>query len=261
MRHNRTKARLKANQPTFCLWTRTVDVGLMEFMGYQGWDCFVFDGEHGVIDAAQAEHLIRAAELRDVTPLVRVSNKQPDTILRYLDVGAQGIVAPRVDNGPQAAAVVKAIKYPPLGMRGLAGVRAATFGHETNLAAHVEQSNLETLTIVQIESAEAVQNIDAILATAHVDVVFIGPADLSLSLGVPGDTGNPAVKEAINHVFQHARAADVAVGTLFKDAAGARVGVETGYLFIAITLEAFTGVAARRFLSMRADIEGPSTVY
>jgi len=248
MRRNLLKSKLRSGEPTIGVWTRCLDAGLIEFLGYQGWDFCVFDGEHGPLDPTTAEHLIRVTESRNVTSLVRVNNHQQDVILRYLDVGSEGIIVPRVDTAQQASSIVQSAKYPPIGQRGLGGVRAANFAQNISFRDHVQQSNDETFIMVQIESSEAVNNIEEILNVDYVDAIFIGQVDLSLSLGVPGDTRNPIVVEAVEHILSHTKEIGMPVGTLFSNPEGISKGIEAGFSFIAITLETLLSTVSKQFL-------------
>ena len=135
MRENKTKAKLLAGETVLGCFLRYPDPSLAEFVALMGWDFLMFDGEHGVMEPADCENLVRAAELRDVTPIARVPTNQPHVILRMLDTGVGGIHVPWVNSGAEAEAAVQAIKYGPRGMRGLAGVRAADVGQTMTLGA------------------------------------------------------------------------------------------------------------------------------
>src|SRR5258706_9990181 len=154
MRPNAAKARLKAGEAIFGCFVRYPDAGLVEVLGYQPWDFIVFDGEHGTLEPRDCENMVRAAELRGVTPIVRVTTNLPPIILRFMDSGAQGLHVPWVNSAAEAENVVRSVKYYPRGIRGLAGVRAADYGQSISFAEYVEQANRETLISIHIETVE-----------------------------------------------------------------------------------------------------------
>ena len=247
---NKTKAKLQAGETVLGCFLRFADAGLVELLGYQGWDFLVFDGEHGPLEPRDCEHMVRAAELRDVTPIVRVTTNQAPVILRFMDTGAQGAQVPAVNSAAGAEAVVQAVKYHPRGTRGLAGVRAAGFGQSAPLAEYIQQANAETLVIIHIETAAAVEQVSKIVAVEGVDVVFIGPADLSQSLGFPGETGHPEVQNAIDKVVEAVANASPALGIFVSDAEAARQWRERGARYIATSLEAILRPAIQDYLKI-----------
>jgi len=195
MRDNLTKRALRDGEAVFGCFVRYPDPTLVEVVTYHGWDFVIFDGEHGTLEPRECENLVRSAELHDVTPIVRVPTNQPHVILRLMDTGAQGLHVPWVGDAEDAERAVRSVKYQPRGQRGLAGVRAADYGQRGPLAEYVRRANDETLVVVHVETASAVDQVDEIAAVDGIDVVFLGPADLSQSLGVPGEVRHPLVLE------------------------------------------------------------------
>lgn len=249
MRSNVTKARLKAGETVFGCFVRYPDATLIEVLSYQGWDFLVFDGEHGTIEPRDCEHMVRAAELRDVTPIVRVPTNQPAVILRFMDTGAHGLHVPWVNAGPEAEAAVRAVKYQPEGMRGLAAIRAADFGQRAPFREYTAQANAETLVVVHIETREAVDRLEEIVAVEGVDVVFIGPTDLSHSLGVPGEVQHPLVQAAIDEIVTTVAGRDLALGIMVGSAQAAHEWQRRGARYITIGLEALLAPAMRSYLA------------
>ena len=246
---NVTKAKLKAGECVYGCFFRTPDPTLAEFMGYLGWDFLIFDAEHGSLDPNRCEDMVRAAELRGVTPLVRVTTNQAHVLLRFLDAGAQGVHVPWVNNADEAERALQAIKYFPRGKRGLAGVRPATFGQEMSLADYVARANEETLTILQLESEEAVNNLNAILDVPDIDVLFLGRTDLSQSLGHPGLTGHPDVEAVVERAVARITRSEVALGVVVPNVEQALLWRERGARYIAVTFEAVLGSASRAWLA------------
>jgi len=248
MRTNQTKAKLKAGEAVFGCFLRTTDPTTVDFLGYQPWDFMVFDGEHGTLEPRDCENLVRVAELHDITPLVRVTTNLPPIILRYLDTGAQGLLVPWVNSASEAEQAVQAVKYHPMGKRGLAGVRAADFAQRSSLGEYVKEANRETLVVVQVETAAAVEQLPEIVEVEGVDVIFIGPADLSHSLGVPGEIAHPRVQEALQQIVDIVTASGLALGTLVPNAEAARQWLDKGALYLAVSLESLVAPASRDFL-------------
>jgi len=248
VRTNTTKAKIQAGETAYGLFVRYPDPTLAEVLAYQGWDFLVFDGEHGTIEPRDCENLVRAAELHDVTPIARVPTNHQATILRYLDTGAQGLQVPWVNTGADAAAVVRAAKYGPLGARGLAAVRAAEFGQRGSLTDYVEEANRETLVVVQIEGTTAVDNLSEILAVPGIDVVFVGPTDLSNSLGLPGQPLHPTAQGVMQQIADAVTRSPAAFGIMVPNLQYAREWRARGAQYITINFESLVAPIMRGFL-------------
>lgn len=205
---------LKENRPLLGVFIGITAPALVEMAGFAGFDFVIIDNEHGPAGIESTEHMIRAAKAADVVPLVRVSGANVQEILRTLDVGASGIQVPQVNTAEQARLVVEAAKYPPLGNRGVAfSTRAAGWGYFGG-PAHLERSNAKTVVITHIETAQAVENLDEMLAVKGIDVMFIGPNDLSVSMGYAGNYQHPDVQATIATCLKKITAAGVTPGIL-----------------------------------------------
>lgn len=186
---------------------------LTEMFGYSGFEFIVFDAEHGNLYPGGCEHLIRAAECSNIVPLIRIPSFERADILKALDRGSMGILVPMVETKEDAEKIVSLAKYYPLGIRGLAvSTRAGGYGKTISQKEHLETSNSETLVLLQIETKKAVENLDEILKVDGVDVIFIGPSDLSQSLGFPGEINHPEVQKTMDIIIQKALAANKIVG-------------------------------------------------
>ena len=202
MQTNKMKAKIQAGEPAFGVSVMFPSTQIVEMIGALGFDWVLIDCEHGTIDLESVEMMVMAAELSGITPIARPPSKSPDAILRVLDRGAMGVQVPHVNTADDARAVVEAVKYYPLGKRGIAaGTRPANYGLGLTAMEYVKQVNRETLVCVQLEEAEALHNIDAILEVEGIDIFFIGPADLSQSMGYPGRTDAREVQAAIHEAF------------------------------------------------------------
>jgi 4-hydroxy-2-oxoheptanedioate aldolase len=249
VRDNTTKRRLRDGGTVLGCWSRYGDPTLIEYIGYQGWDFVVFDGEHGTLDPRECESAVRAAELRNVTPLVRVTTNEAAIILRYMDTGAQGAHIPMVNGVDDAERAVAAIKYAPRGSRGLAASRSASFGQEEPFDEYVARANAETLVVVQIETPEAVEATPSILEVEGVDVVFLGLTDLSLAFGVPGQITHPDVERAAQSVVDAVTASAAALGVLVGNSSAAATWRDRGARYIAVSLEGLIRESSRSFQS------------
>jgi len=247
---NKTKAKLKAGETVIGCFMRHPDPGLAEVVGYMGWDYLIFDGEHSPLSPRECESLVRVCELTGVTPIVRVPSNMPWLIGQLFDTGMQGVQIPMINSGVEAQVAAHAAKYHPMGTRGLATTRAAQFGQilPFSIAGHVESSNAETLVIAQVETPASIRNLSAILQVPEIDVIFIGPNDLSLSLGHPGEMQHPDVQQAFDTIISAVTKTDKALGVLVPNVEAALEWQRKGVRYIMVVMEAILGPAVRAFL-------------
>lgn len=185
----------------------------VEVAARAGLDFLCIDWEHAQIGRGHIEDLIRAADIAGTPAMVRVPGHGAEAIAAVLDAGAAGVLVPRVSTAAQARAAVAAMRYPPDGARGAGPGRAARYGH--GIAEYLAAANGALLLAVQVETVEGVANVEEIAAVEGVDVVFIGPGDLAVSLGAVGPQGQAALEAAIVSVIEACRRARRAVG-LFR---------------------------------------------
>lgn len=198
-------ARLRAGEGLAGLIIKMPSPALVEVAGYAGFDIIVLDTEHGPADGEMLENHLRAAATTGTPAIVRVASNDPVRILHALDGGAAGVIIPHVNTREQAAAAAHAAHYPPFGRRGFAlSTRAGSYG-STGAIEHLRLAEQNTLVIAQIEDAAAVPHIEAITATPRLDAIWVGPGDLSLSLGHPGQHAHPEVTAAIDQITAHTR--------------------------------------------------------
>ena len=234
------------------IFSKSLDPAFIEIMGHTNFDFVVLDLEHGPNTVLSLQNLIRAAAVTDLFPIVRVKARTPSFVSEVLDVGAGGIQAPSISSKSDAEAVVQAARFAPLGMRGVCRfVRAAGYSSvdRYDYFAHANT----TLVVLQLEGAEAVGNIREILSVPGVDVIFIGPYDLSQSLGVPGDVDNPRVTEAMGRIVDECLARNVVVGTFVDTIEGARRWLAAGvkYLCYSVDVGLFTEKCRETIQSLR----------
>jgi 2-dehydro-3-deoxyglucarate aldolase/4-hydroxy-2-oxoheptanedioate aldolase len=181
------------------------DPQIVEIIGLAGFDAAFIDMEHTSFDLRDIQLMVMAAERVGVTPIVRTPGFDPAFILRLLDMGVQGVQVPHVSTPDTAREAVNAVRYPPQGERGMAASsRAADYG-KTRLLDHMAASNKEITLACMIEDMEAVENIEAIAAVEGVDLLAVGPSDLSRSLGVSGHPDHPRLVAAIDRVREAVR--------------------------------------------------------
>ncbi|PRY66614.1 4-hydroxy-2-oxoheptanedioate aldolase [Vreelandella songnenensis] len=199
LRTNRLKQALFEGREVYGVMASIPSAASIELIGEAGFDFVVIDTEHVLINPETIEHMIRTAESYALTPLVRVADSHPKTLLRLLDGGAQGIVLPNVEDADTLAQAVSACKYAPEGQRSLNAGRPGAFG-KNSLAEYVVQANREIMLIAMLESHHGVANIQEICSVPGLDMVLEGAADLSQSLGVTWQPEHSAVIDALETV-------------------------------------------------------------
>jgi len=230
------KERVRAGEPSIGTFLGLGSAAAAEICALSGFDWLLVDLEHGGGGEDALLGQILAAAVHQVPLIVRTESAERVRAGRVLDLGAAGVMVPRLDTAAQAAEAVSHLRYPPAGVRGVAGYnRARRFGTDGRTA---EQVNDSILSIIQIETLGALDNVEAIAQTPGVDVVFVGPADLSTALGVPGDLDAPAFKTAVSRIIAAARQAGIASGILSRNADHAVRCLEEGFSFVGVGSDA-----------------------
>ncbi len=229
MRPNLVRQKLKAGEVVIGCFVGFPSPEVVELCGHSGYDFVLIDGEHGAISPAAAYPMVLAAEATGTVPIVRVPHNESSVILQFLDIGAAGVMVPQINSAAEAQSVVDAVKYHPLGRRGLAPTRAASYGFGATLTEYTQISNNETLIIAQIENIAGVDKVPEIAAVPGIDVLLIGPSDLAQSMGYPGQLGHPEVLAAITRICDMCKGTDVALGTIAADAATTNRLIEQGF--------------------------------
>ena len=227
---NELKRRLSRGEQVYGTWITVESPMATEMLSSLGFDYFVFDTEHSPLDIYMAQSLMQAMRGDSkTTPIVRVNWNDLVQIKRALDIGAYGVLVPWVNNREEAEMAVKATRYAPNGLRGCGPRRAAMFDPD-----YLQTADDEILVICQIETKEAVENIEEIVSVEGVDVSYIGPADLSASYGHLGNQSHPDVQKAIDRVFDATKAAGKATGVHQASGKTIEDRMEKGYNFITI---------------------------
>ena len=202
MQQNRMKSRIYAGEPALGCSIMIPSPQMVEMVAHAGFDWVLIDMEHGTIGLETAELMVMAAEASGITPVARPRTNSKSDVSAVLDRGAMGVQVPHINTAEDARAAVAAVKFGPGDQRGLAaGTRADRYGLRGDMDEFVKLSNDQTLICVQLEHATAIENIDDILTVEGVDVFFIGPSDLSQSMGYPGNHKAEPVKTAIHNAL------------------------------------------------------------
>ncbi len=210
MSEDTLKQRLRDGNTAIGSWITQGHPAIAEIMAKAGFDWLAVDLEHSAITIREAEDLIRVIDLCGVTPLVRVAANDPVHIKRAMDAGARGVIVPMVNSKAEAGRAVAAAYYPPRGQRGVGLARAQGYG--ATFEDYAARHQRDSVVIVQIEHIRAVEHLNEILSVDGVDGFFVGPFDLSGSLGVPGNFDHPSVIKALKEIRRVAQAHRIAPG-------------------------------------------------
>ena len=229
---NHLKLRIEAGLKSFGMWLQAADPTFAEIAGLVGFDFVIIDQEHGPGGLQSAIDMMRALSGSTTTAMIRVPSSDPTYLKRIVDAGAQAILVPMVDTAVEAQSIVDACRYPPLGRRGHAAsvVRGAQYGLITD---YVRRAHESLLIVPQIETVTAVRNAGAIAAIDGVDMLFIGPSDLSGSAGLLDQTGAPEVERLIAETVAAVRAAGKPLATVPRDGKNWQALFDDGYAVVA----------------------------
>lgn len=243
---NAVKRKILAGETVYGTFALLSEPALVEMIGYAGMDFVLIDTEHSPNTTEQVTNMLRAADAAQTTSLVRVTTNSPELILRALDSGAGGVLVPQVNTAVEAAAAVRSARYAPQGERGLAGiVRAARYGF-TPLPEYLRNSNEEKIVLTQVEHVDAVKNLDSILNVEGLDGIYIGPADLSQSMGCTGNFQDPDFRKTIHSVIEKTRRAGKWAGIFCTDVADAVHWRSAGVQFITLGSDSMLFASALR---------------
>ncbi|MEU2349828.1 aldolase/citrate lyase family protein [Modestobacter sp. NPDC049651] len=244
--------------PALGTWVKIPAPEVMELVALAGFDFAVIDLEHSPVDLESAFGLIGTALHTGVSPIVRVADAHPGLVQRVLDAGAEGVMFPHVDTPEQARAAAAAVRFPPLGTRGVGATSRAGAWGATPLAEYLRYGQEEVVLIAQIESATGVRNAKAIAAVDGVDALLVGAADLSVSEGRTAD--DPAVLELIAAAVSAGRDAGVPVGNAGgATTASVQAAVDAGFTFTLLSNDAtLLGTAARAAVAAGRSVAFPS---
>ncbi|MCP2072279.1 UNVERIFIED_ORG: 4-hydroxy-2-oxoheptanedioate aldolase [Pseudomonas lini] len=233
---NTFKQRLRSGEAQIGLWLGLADAYCAELAANAGFDWLLIDGEHAPNDLRTMLGQLQALAPYPCQPVIRPVIGDNALIKQVLDIGVQTLLVPMVESADQARELVRAMHYPPLGVRGV-GSALARASRWNSIPGYLDKADEQMCLLVQIESREGLANLDAIAAVDGVDGVFIGPADLSASMGFRGNPGHPDVQAAIEDAIGRIRQAGKAAGILSADEKLARRYIELGAAFVAVGVD------------------------
>ncbi len=233
MRKNKLKKIFKEGKAAVNGWLQIPSSFTSEVMSKQGWDSLTLDLQHGLIDYSSMIQMFQAISASETVPMARLSWNEPGQIMKVLDAGSYGVICPMINNKDEAEQFVKACLYPPLGFRSYGPIRGVLYGGQD----YFKYANEEIIKFVLIETAEALNNLDKIMSTKGLDGVYVGPADLSISLGEkPGfdkPETDPVYKE-IMKILKHAQKNGLVAGIQNRSPDYAFKMIKKGFQFVTI---------------------------
>jgi 4-hydroxy-2-oxoheptanedioate aldolase len=247
---NKTKQKLNQGLPVYGVISTSDDPQLAELFGLAGFDYYMLDAEHALIDPALAFNVVRACEGVDVTPMVRIGSKDPKIVLQYLDAGMMGIMMPGLENVEDLKMLVDAVKYPPLGKRGMGVSRASGYTAYAGSAApeYINFSNEHTMVIFQLEDEKLLDKFPDMCAVQGVDACIIGPRDLSLNMGFPDGHNHPEVQGVIDRAIDIMKQANIIPGITAGTRADAARQVARGANMILAASQSLILSGSKEFL-------------
>ena len=236
MRENRLRTLWKNDQAAVNGWLAVPSGFSAEVMAHQGWDTLTVDMQHGVIDYAAMVGMLQAISTTPTVPIVRVPWLEPGIIMKSLDAGAYGVICPMVNTREDAQKLVAYTHYAPQGTRSFGPVRATLYGG----ADYPQHANSTIVAFAMIETAQALDNLDAILSVEGLDAIYIGPSDLSLALGCNPtfDDVDPKAAQAMDHILERAKAHGVQAGVHNGRPDVAKARIAKGFRFVTVSSDA-----------------------
>ena len=236
MPKNQLKQKLKNGEVVLGPFMNCAYPAFVEICGLAGFDFVVIDLEHGPLNILVAEDLCRAADCVGIAPVVRVSKNDPAQIQRALDIGSTGVQVPQIETISDAEIVVQSAKYNPIGCRGLSfGTRAGLY---TSAGSNITNKlNAESLVVVHVEGTKGIENMEEVVKVPEIDVIFLGPYDLSQSLGIPGQVNDIRVVELMQKAVEIIRSSGKVVGTFTNNSEAAKKWIDCGVQYIGLGID------------------------
>jgi 4-hydroxy-2-oxoheptanedioate aldolase len=255
---NSVKEKYKSGKQSIGTFLNMGSAIAAECAGIAGLDYFIVDTEHSPFGLREVTAMIQASEIRHITPFVRIKHITRGAILKALDVGAQGLVIPGIKKKEEVSRIIEFGKYPPLGNRGFCPTRCCGYGYTGELLngidGYMETINSEIMLIPQCETRECLEQVEDIIALDGVDGIFIGPFDLSISLGAPGNFDDPKMKNAVDRVLKACKAADKPALIFATSLESAKMRLEQG--FDSVTYNADLNILLERFKEIAKELRG-----
>lgn len=232
LKKNFVREKLLSGLPVIGTWIVIPSIISSDIIASSGIDFVIIDREHGPISFETAQEIVIACESRSVSPIMRVGDIDKSSIQKALDIGNHGIQIPNVSNLKEAKQVINFSKYPPIGNRGFSPfIRAADYTNK-NSNKLINNSNTNTLVVLNIEGSDAIKNLDEILSVNNIDIIFVGLFDLSKELGIPGDIENQMIYDKLNIIVEKASKFNVHIGTIATSTPQMKKFIDIGLKYI-----------------------------
>ncbi len=213
IQENRLKRKWKSGQAAIGVISTSDDPQQAELFGLAGFDYYMLDAEHGLLHPSRVVEVIRACELTSMTPIVRIGPKDPKLVLQYLDAGMMGVMMPDLQTADEVRMLIEAVKYPPIGKRGIGVSRASGhMAYSQEAPRYIEFANEQTIVIPQFEDPALLPHLKAMISQPHIDALVIGPRDLSLKMGFTDGPNHPEVQQIIDEVIALCKQTGIAAG-------------------------------------------------
>lgn len=245
--NNLLKQKLDKGENAFGSFVWSASPYVVECLGYSGLDYVIIDSEHSPIDTESTVNLVRTAQLHGLTPVVRAKDASRSSVLKMLDLGAQALIIPNLHTVEEVKNAVDFAKYPDIGRRGFAQCREAGYGFKdfaSDLNEYFLTSNTQTLLLPMCETADLLEHIDEVVSLDGVDGIFVGPYDLSLDMGIPGDFSSPAMIAALQKIADACRKAHKYALIYSNSAETAKQHIKMGFQAPAVGIDTQTIIRA-----------------
>jgi 4-hydroxy-2-oxoheptanedioate aldolase len=249
VKQNKIKQNWANKEAVFGVISNSNDPTVAELCGWSGLDFYMIDGEHSPVTTSEVQNIVRACESAGIVPLARIRSNDPKLILQFIDAGILGVMMPGIMDAKDVENFVKAIKYPPLGERGMGPARAWDygFGKMTQLE-YVKFANEQMLVLPMIEDIRALEHLPEMCKISGIDGFIIGPRDLAMSMGFLDGPAHDEVKDVINQIFSIVLEHDLVVGTVAATGDQAKILVENGALFCLNSVQGLIKSSATEFM-------------
>ncbi|MHB0857644.1 MAG: HpcH/HpaI aldolase family protein [Anaerolineae bacterium] len=254
MKENALKAKLQRGEVVIGPFMNCSYPAFIEIVGLAGFDFAIIDMEHGPLSVETAEDLCRAASGAGLAPIVRVRKNDPPQIQRALDIGCAGVQVPQIETKGQAEAVVHSAKYAPLGLRGISLFTRAGDYTVFGVQGITDSLNAQQMVLIHVEGVRGLENLADIVTVPYIDVIFLGPYDLSQSFGIPGQVNDPRVVQGMEKAVGQIRAAGKVAGTFAADAETAKRWIDVGVQYISLGVD--VGIFAKACRTLVEQVKG-----
>ena len=249
MKENILKQKWANKEAVLGVISNSSDPTIAELCGWSGLDFYMIDGEHSPVTTSEVQNIVRACETAGTVPLARIRSNDRKLILQFIDAGIMGVMMPGIMNAKDVENFVKAMKYPPMGERGMGPARAWDYGFgKMSQAEYVKFANEQTLVLPMIEDIRALQNLPEMCKVVGIDGFIIGPRDLAMSMGFMDGPAHDEVKDVINQIFEIVLGAGLVIGTVAGTGEQAKALIDKGALFCLNSVQGLIKTSASEFM-------------